>query len=51
MSIYIGGPAGLVATLTAAEQGVNTAIIESSYVLDGQLRQQVQKLDNLLKNL
>ncbi|WP_203333707.1 FAD-dependent oxidoreductase [Planococcus beigongshangi] len=44
-----GGPAGLMAALTAAEKGVKTAIVEESFALGGQLRQQAQVLENLPK--
>lgn len=44
-----GGPAGLNAAYVAALHGVKTIIVDESFSLGGQLRQQTQVLDNLPK--
>ncbi|WP_404455316.1 NAD(P)/FAD-dependent oxidoreductase [Virgibacillus necropolis] len=44
-----GGPAGLNAAYEAASNGVKTVVVDESFSLGGQLRQQTQILDNLPK--
>jgi len=44
-----GGPAGLHAAYVAASNGAKTVVVDESFSLGGQLRQQTQSLDNLPK--
>ncbi|GGB45723.1 hypothetical protein GCM10011409_24130 [Lentibacillus populi] len=44
-----GGPAGLHAAYVAASNGIKTIIVDESFSLGGQLRQQTQQLNNLPK--
>ncbi|ASK62418.1 hypothetical protein CFK37_09745 [Virgibacillus phasianinus] len=44
-----GGPAGLNAAYEAASHGIETLVIEESFSMGGQLRQQTQVLDKLPK--
>ncbi|WP_221566688.1 NAD(P)/FAD-dependent oxidoreductase [Alkalihalobacillus sp. TS-13] len=44
-----GGPAGLNAAIETASRGIKTIIIEESYALGGQLKQQTQFFNNLPK--
>lgn len=44
-----GGPAGLHAAYEAASNGIKTVIVDESFSIGGQLRQQMQVLNNLPK--
>src|SRR5690625_6778905 len=44
-----GGPAGLHAAYVAASNGAKTVVVDESFSLGGQLRQQTQSFDNLPK--
>src|SRR5699024_6245489 len=44
-----GGPAGLHAACVAASNGAKTVVVDESFSLGGQLRQQTQSFDNLPK--
>ncbi|WP_099159622.1 NAD(P)/FAD-dependent oxidoreductase [Virgibacillus ndiopensis] len=44
-----GGPAGLHAAYVAASNGIKTIVVDESFSLGGQLRQQTQRLTNLPK--